>query len=139
MTKWDATLSRAAVVHLSEELAGRADNAETLEQEAAYLVARSLLQDSWQAAVLAATELAESRLMAAENKAVELATATTPPGAGRSIDKVNSPISAVLRAWKVEGRSPSYHRKQKDRLRGEWPSLYNSLSRLVYVYGGGNK
>lgn len=37
---------------------------------------------------------------------------------------------AVLLAWRIEGRSPVYHRAQKSRLRRQWPMLYDAINEL---------
>lgn len=38
---------------------------------------------------------------------------------------------AIVSAWKVEGRSPEYHREQVKRLRRDWPVLVAAIEALV--------
>lgn len=40
----------------------------------------------------------------------------------------------VILAWSVEGRCPEYHRKMKDLVRSNWPSLGKSLDELSEEY-----
>lgn len=40
-------------------------------------------------------------------------------------------IEAVKRAWLVEGPAPEFHRRWKNRLRSEWPSLADAVEALV--------
>lgn len=41
----------------------------------------------------------------------------------------------LFRAWNMPGNNPRYHRKQQDRLKQEWPILYDLLNQLGR-YGG---
>ena len=41
-------------------------------------------------------------------------------------------------AWTVPGPNPAYHRQQKDRLRREWPRLYQALEALSAAIRGGD-
>lgn len=50
---------------------------------------------------------------------------------GRYIGPIDRSVDAVVRAWVVEGPSPSYHREKKAQLRREWPSLADAVEQLV--------
>lgn len=54
-------------------------------------------------------------------------------------DRANAIVTAarqVYEAWTVPGPSPAYHRQQKDRLRREWPRLYQALEALSAAFRG---
>lgn len=40
-------------------------------------------------------------------------------------------VGRVRKVILDEGRSPAYHRQQMERLRQEWPTLYNAIMHLV--------
>lgn len=42
----------------------------------------------------------------------------------------------ILQAWMVEGKNPAYHRAQKERLRREWPTLYQAIQALLETSRG---
>lgn len=42
----------------------------------------------------------------------------------------------VLQAWLVEGKNPAYHRAQKERLRREWPTLYQAIQAMAEAFRG---
>ncbi len=55
-------------------------------------------------------------------------------------ERLNSIVAAarmIYEAWTVPGPSPAYHRQQKDRLRREWPRLYQALEALVVAFRPG--
>lgn len=37
----------------------------------------------------------------------------------------------LVEAWNNEGINPQYHREVKERLKGEWPSLYKSIDNFI--------
>lgn len=42
-------------------------------------------------------------------------------------------VAQVMRAIRVEGRSPTWHRRVMARHRAEWPTLWRALDRLAYA------
>ncbi len=56
-------------------------------------------------------------------------------------DRTNRIVGAARQvhgAWTVPGPNPAYHRQQKDRLRREWPKLYQALEALSAAIRGGD-
>ena len=47
---------------------------------------------------------------------------------------MNEEIKAVVDAWTVAGRVPSYHEEKKTQLYREWRSLANAVQKLVDRY-----
>lgn len=39
-------------------------------------------------------------------------------------------VAEVVRAWTVPGPVPAHHKRAKERLSVEWPTLYSSLEKL---------
>lgn len=40
-------------------------------------------------------------------------------------------VKRIIDAWQVEGRYPAYHRRQKEILKRNWPTLFNAVVALV--------
>lgn len=40
-------------------------------------------------------------------------------------------IKALREAWFVQGTHPEYHRRQQERLKKEWPTLYRAIKNLL--------
>ena len=62
-------------------------------------------------------------------------------GLGRAFDKhlpaiasylldTDAKLKIAVDAWNIEGRNPEYHRMMKEKLRKEWPVLFEALSSL---------
>ena len=42
-------------------------------------------------------------------------------------------MDKIIKAWCIEGINPEYHRKQQERLRKEWPAMYNAIQEAIKI------
>lgn len=49
-------------------------------------------------------------------------------------DQILKLVKELADVWHIEGSHPEYHRAEKERLKKQWPKLYNSVSKIANIF-----